>query len=106
MVGWGRPQMTIRRMRIACWIPKATNTHSEHVILIEFPLQQWLNERASTLRNTHFAWLFLCALNIGDTAAVFSARYSARSANCRCCITVQCHLVRSFDVYLRVFEGT
>jgi len=23
----GRPQMTIWRMRIACWIPKATNTH-------------------------------------------------------------------------------
>jgi len=21
-----RPQMTIRRMRVACWIPKATNT--------------------------------------------------------------------------------
>jgi len=28
----------IRRMSIACWIPKATNTHSEHVILITFPL--------------------------------------------------------------------
>jgi hypothetical protein len=27
--GRGRPQMTIWRMRIACWIPKATNTHSE-----------------------------------------------------------------------------
>ena len=26
-VGRGRPQMTIWRMRIACWIPKATNTH-------------------------------------------------------------------------------
>jgi hypothetical protein len=25
--------MTIWRMRIACWIPKATNTHSEYVIL-------------------------------------------------------------------------
>jgi len=24
-----RPQMKIRRMRIACWIPKATDTHSE-----------------------------------------------------------------------------
>jgi len=24
----GRPQMTIRRMRIACWIPTATNTHT------------------------------------------------------------------------------
>jgi hypothetical protein len=35
-----RPQMTIGRMRIAYWIPKATNTHSEYVILIAFPLQQ------------------------------------------------------------------
>jgi len=31
-----RPQMTIWRMRIACWIPKATNTHSQHAILIAF----------------------------------------------------------------------
>jgi hypothetical protein len=30
----GRPQMTIRHMRSACWIPKATNTHSEYVILL------------------------------------------------------------------------
>jgi hypothetical protein len=28
--------MTICYIRIACWIPKATNTHSEHVILIVF----------------------------------------------------------------------
>ena len=32
-VQWARPQMTIWRMRIACWIPKATHTHSEYVIL-------------------------------------------------------------------------
>jgi hypothetical protein len=32
-------QMTVWRMRIACWIPMATNTHSEYVILIAFPLQ-------------------------------------------------------------------
>jgi len=32
----------IRRMRFAYWIPKATNTHSDYVILINFPLQQWL----------------------------------------------------------------
>ena len=38
--------MTIWRMRIACWIPKATNTHSEYVVLIFFPLQQWLHERS------------------------------------------------------------
>jgi hypothetical protein len=32
------PQMKLRRMRIAWWIPKATNTISEYVILIDFPL--------------------------------------------------------------------
>jgi hypothetical protein len=32
----------IRRMRFACWIIKATNTHSEYVILIAFPPQQYL----------------------------------------------------------------
>jgi hypothetical protein len=37
----GRPQMTEWRIRIACCLPKATNTHSEYVILIAFPLQQW-----------------------------------------------------------------
>ena len=31
-----RPQMTIWRMRIACWIRKATKTHSGYVILIAF----------------------------------------------------------------------
>ena len=34
----GRPQMTIWRMRIAWWIPKVTNTHSEYVTLSAFLL--------------------------------------------------------------------
>jgi len=42
--GWRR--MTIWRMRIAYWLIKATDTHSEYVILIAFLLQQWLYERA------------------------------------------------------------
>ena len=46
-------QITIGRMRIACWIPKAANTHSEYVTLIAFPLQQWLHERAPLLRYTY-----------------------------------------------------
>ena len=57
IVEWGRPQMTIGRTRIACWIPKATDTHSEYVILIAFPLQQWLHERGSVLRYTYIACL-------------------------------------------------
>jgi hypothetical protein len=38
-----------RRMRFACWITKATDTHSEYVILNTIPRQQWLSERASLL---------------------------------------------------------
>jgi len=38
----GRSQTTIWRMRIAYWITRATETHSEYVILIAFPRQQWL----------------------------------------------------------------
>jgi len=52
-----RQQMSVWRMRIACGIPKATNTHSEYVIRIDFPLQQWLHEGASVLRNMYFACL-------------------------------------------------
>jgi hypothetical protein len=51
-----RPQMAIWRMRIACWIRKATNTHG-CVILIVFPQQQWLHERPSVLRYTHITCL-------------------------------------------------
>ena len=40
----------IRSMHIAWWIPKATDTHSEYVILIAFSRQQWLRERPAMLR--------------------------------------------------------
>jgi len=44
------------RMRCARRIPKATNTHSEYVIFIAFPTQQWVDERASMLR-LYVIWL-------------------------------------------------
>ena len=37
MVQPDRPQMTLWRMRIACWISKATNARSEYVIIMTFP---------------------------------------------------------------------
>ena len=40
----------IRRMRSVCWRNKATNIHSEYVIIIAFPLQS-LRRRASLLRS-------------------------------------------------------
>ena len=38
----GRPQVTIWRKCVTRWIPTATDTHSEHDIITDFPLQQWL----------------------------------------------------------------
>jgi hypothetical protein len=35
------------------------DTHSEYVILIDFPLQQWLHEPASLLRHTYI----VCVVN-------------------------------------------
>jgi hypothetical protein len=49
VVNPGRPYMTMLRIPMACWIPEATNAHSEYVIRIAFRLQQWLNERAALL---------------------------------------------------------
>jgi len=49
------PQMTIWRMRISHYVLKATNAHSQYVILIAFPLQQCLHELASVLRFTYVA---------------------------------------------------
>jgi hypothetical protein len=50
----------IRSMRIACWIPEDTYTHSEYVILIAFPMQQWLCERASVLHRYVYRVLLFC----------------------------------------------
>jgi len=47
-----RPQMTIWRMRIACWITQTANTHSEYEILVRSPLQQLMHERVTVLRCT------------------------------------------------------
>ena len=71
--------MTIWRMRIACRIPKATNTHSEYVMFIGSSLQQWLHERVPLLRYTYIA----CLLAIW-----------------------QCHWVAASGTYLMYFSWT
>jgi hypothetical protein len=46
-------------IRFACWITKATDTLSEYVILIAFPRQQWLRERATVVRYTYVTCLII-----------------------------------------------
>ena len=47
----------IQCMHIASRMTKVTYTHAEYVILIAFPRQQWLRERASMLRYTYIAYV-------------------------------------------------
>jgi hypothetical protein len=57
--GQATDDIIIRRMRFARWILKATNTHSDYVIIIAFPLQHWSRERTSLLRYTYIACIFI-----------------------------------------------
>jgi hypothetical protein len=53
----------IRRMRFAC-LTKSTDIHSEYVILIDFPRQEWLSERNPMLRLYYVACLVVSALAV------------------------------------------
>jgi len=53
--------MAIWCMRIACWITRAADIHSEYFILTSFPLQQWLHESTSILRYMYIACLICVA---------------------------------------------
>jgi len=71
MLELGKSQMTIkiRRMPVACWIPKAIDTHSEYVILTAFPLQQRLLERYSLWRYTYIVCLSTGVLKVSMWAS-------------------------------------
>jgi len=51
--------MTVGRMRFACWITKAADTHPEYVIVIASLWQHWLHELTSVLCYTHIAFIVL-----------------------------------------------
>ena len=59
MVQPERSRMTMQYgMRLACWIIKATDIHSEYVILTAFPRQQLLRERNPLLPYSRMPLLF------------------------------------------------
>jgi hypothetical protein len=77
-----RTQITTWRMRFACWIPKDTNTHSEYVILIAFPGQQMLRERASMLRYMYIGCV------VSSFRGPFSAGKYTEWVQAQCCIAL------------------
>jgi hypothetical protein len=78
----------IWRMRFSCCLTKATNRHSEYLILIALLLQQWLHECAAVLSYTCIACLVVClVLKIAADNKCFRIHASihfdsARKLNC------------------------
>jgi hypothetical protein len=70
-----RPQITVLRMRIACWVPKATNTLSEYVILIVFSPQQCLHEHFPLLLCTYIASFVMYYLKVRCSKYAFYSHY-------------------------------
>jgi hypothetical protein len=68
-----------RCISIAWWIPKATDIHSEYVIIIAFPLRRWFRERTSLLRSTYIPCLVLFS---GSLQYTFSLRRGAATSTC------------------------
>jgi hypothetical protein len=68
---WDNVEKYCTARQATCCIPKATNTHSEYVILIAFSLKLSLHERTSVLCYTHIALRYThiaCLLNSLITA--------------------------------------
>jgi hypothetical protein len=76
-------------MRTACWITKATDTHSEYVILIAFRRQQWLRERASILRYTYIVYLVSIILPSTPRSSKLSHSFQ---------FTINCHPTLRFCI--------
>ena len=51
-----RHHMTIGCMKIACQIPKGTDTLPEYLIFIAIPVEQWLHEYASM---SHYIYIYI-----------------------------------------------
>jgi hypothetical protein len=67
-----------QRMLCSCWITKATNAHSEYVILITFPQQQWLHECTTMLSYRYTACIIWSKSIISSPFAYISENNTFR----------------------------
>ena len=91
-----------RCMRSACWITKAADTHSEYVMLIAFPLQQWLHEGSSMLCYTYIACLVYSRIHI-------AGRYKNRKRSPSYTeqeLLVICYIIKNKEQILQLSQYT
>jgi len=69
-----RLQMKKWRTCFAWWIPKATNTHSEYVVFIAFPMGQWFHKCITMLRLRNNSFLVTFQYNFLGTLSVIKLK--------------------------------
>jgi len=78
--------MTTRRMRIACWTPKATNTDSQYLTFIALQLQQRLHKNVSVLLHMYYS---TCLIYITPRAGAPATQKSVTVPNIVKCSKVK-----------------
>ena len=97
--------MKIWRMRITCWIPKATNTHSQYVTHIAYPRQQWLHECVSILRCTYTACPVLYLVRASHTFHIRFVITEHITTKCDLGKVIKTHLTGSVCFFLAASLG-
>ena len=84
----GRPEMTIKKDHALFTLDNSgcrhTHTHTEYIILIAFPRQQWLRERVSMSRHTYITSYVTKQLGERRKSAGCWQQDTVRSALCAC----------------------
>ena len=71
--------MTILRMRLACWVNKATDTHSEYEILIDFFMAK-MDPRTGLNVSCYVHWRSSSLTSLFSKIEVFQEISSTKSA--------------------------
>ena len=86
-----RSQIKTWRMRLACWITRAANTHSGYIKRIAFPLQHWLQKSASVSRNMYMylpcsgmvVWCYRSSVTIITKICLLEWKYLSAGLFCK-----------------------
>jgi hypothetical protein len=89
----------IRHVRFLCWITKARNANSEYVMLVAFPRQQLLRERASVLCYMYITCLVKGWSTVTQDNSVIHRTFSTQYIHNY--VKLACNIYRLFICHVR-----
>jgi len=90
----------IRRMRISCWVTKATDIHSEYVIILAFPQVKWL------FKAPQYWVIRTFPVSLYEYFTLLrSVTHCSRACHQRDCVLLRLHIVADKGVYKYTDRG-